>query len=197
MAKVISKTLTSSVSPKGGKAMWCKINSRIDEYEGKRKYTVNIVFDDKKTEAAFKKYCDDTFAEAKELPEFADKKWRAGNDRCGYDELDDGTISFKFQTTAFYTDKNTGEEVQRFIPMVNVKTKTKIPHDVQISNGSEMRIAFTPSVYWMTKESNGMNLYINKVAVDKLIEYGGSDDFSEFGVEIDDFTAMDDEEIPV
>jgi len=197
MAKVISKILAGSVSPRGGKVMWCKINSRIDEYEGKRKYTANIVFDDKNIEAKFKKWCDDTFAAAKELPEFADKKWRAGNDRCGYDELDDGTISFKFQTTAFYTDKNTGEEVQRFIPMVNTQTKCKVPHNVQIANGSEMRIAFTPSVYWMTKESNGMNLYIEKVAVDKLIEYGGSDDFSEFGIELDDFATEDEEDIPV
>jgi hypothetical protein len=197
MAKVLMKSLTKSVSPKGGKAMWCKINSRVDEYEGKKKYTVSVVFDDKKTEAAFKKYCDDTFAEAKELPEFADKRWRAGNDRCGYDEKDDGTIEFKFQTQAYTTDKNTGEEIKRHVPIVNTQTRKTIPDTVSIGNGSEIRVAFTPSVYWMTKESNGMNLYINKVAVDKLIEYGGGNDFSEFGIELDDFAADDEEDIPV
>ena len=44
MANIISKSFNAGVSPKG-KAMWAKINSRIDEYEGKKKYSIDVIFD--------------------------------------------------------------------------------------------------------------------------------------------------------
>ena len=50
----------------------------------------------------------------------------------------------------------------------------------------------------MTKDGNGVNLYINKIAVDNLIEYNGSDDFSEFGIDsIEDDDTFSDEEVPI
>lgn len=202
MANVISKMYPTMVSPMGGKAMWMKVNSTIDEYEGKKRYTVQVVFDDKTTEAKFKKVCDDLLAQAKAEPEFKDKKWRAGNDRCGYKEMDDGSLQFSFQTGAFYKDKDTGEEVQKFIPVLDARTRKKIANDVKFGNGTELRIAFSPMAYWMTRESNGLNLYMNKIVIDKLIEYGNTDDFSEFGIEMaseaDNFNEFaEEEDIPV
>ena len=82
--------------------------------------------------------------------------------------------------------------------MINTKTKKKVGHDVSLGNGSEIRISFTPMAYWMTKDANGVNLYINKIAVDNLIEYNGSDDFSEFGIDsIEDDDTFSDEEVPI
>lgn len=203
MAKVTMVRLSdkAQVSPAGGTAMYVKVNARIDEYEGKKKYSLNVIFKDKKKEAAFKKVCDDYLVQAKGLAEFDGKQWRKANDRCGYTENEDGTLSFHFQTQAFYTDKETGEEHQRFIPVLNAATKKKLANDVMIGNGSEVRVAFTPTAYWMTKESNGVNLYLSKMVVDKLIEFGGNDnDFSDFGIEMasdaDDFADMD-EDCPI
>lgn len=202
MAKVTMVKLSdkTQVTPMGGTAMYVKVNSRVDEYEGKKKYSLNIIFKDKGKEAAFKKVCDDFLIKAKGLADFEGKQWRKGNDRCGYTENEDGTLSFRFQTQAFYTDKETGEEKQRFIPVLNAATKKKLANDVMIGNGSEVRVSFTPTAYWMTKESNGVNLYLNKMVVDKLIEYGGNDDFSDFGIEVaseaNEFSDMD-EDCPI
>lgn len=200
MANIISKRFESAITPGGGKAMYAKLNSRMDEYEGKRKYTVNLVFDDKDVEARMKKFCDDTLQRAKDSDEFKDKKWRTGDDlRCGYSEAKDGKLHFRFQTGAFFRNKETGEEERRYIPIVDTKKKQKVAHDVSIGNGSEMRISFSPTAYWMTKDSNGLNLYINKIAVDNLIEFGGRDDFSEFGISLDEIEndTFADEEIPI
>ena len=197
---VISKKFDTAITPAGGKAMFAKINSRVDEYEGKRRYVVDLVFDDKDAEARMKKFCDDTLAKAKESDEFKDKKWRTGDDlRCGYYLYEkDGKLHFKFQSGAYFKDKETGEDVRRYIPMINTKTKKKVSHDVSLGNGSEIRISFTPMAYWMTKDANGVNLYINKIAVDNLIAYNGSDDFSEFGIDsIEDDDTFSDEEVPI
>lgn len=198
MAKVVMVKASDKamVSPMGGKALWVKVNARINEYEGKKKYSLSLTFD-KKTEKEFKKKIDEVFAESKNLKEFEGKQWRKDGDRCGYKEMEDGTLEFTFQTSAFITDKETGEEVRRYVPILNAATKTKLGNDVVIANGSEMRVSFFPTTYWMTKESNGMNLYINKIVVDKLIEFGGSDnDFSDFGItEVDEFSDMD-EDVP-
>ena len=197
---VISKKFDTAITPAGGKAMFAKINSRVDEYEGKRRYVVDLVFDDKDAEARMKKFCDDTLAKAKEADEFKDKKWRTGDDlRGGYYLYEkDGKLHFKFQSGAYFKDKETGEDVRRYIPMINTKTKKKVGHDVSLGNGSEIRISFTPMAYWMTKDANGVNLYINKIAVDNLIEYNGSDDFSEFGIDsIEDDDTFSDEEVPI
>ena len=201
MANIISKRFDSAVTPSGGKAMYAKLNSRVDEYEGKRKYTVDLVFDDKDVENRMKKFCDDTLQKAKESDEFKDKKWRTGDDlRCGYSEFKDGKLHFRFQTGAYYKDKESGEEVRKYIPIIDTKKKKKVANDVSIGNGSEMRISFFPMAYWMTKDSNGLNLYINKIAVDNLIEFGNSDDFSEFGIELDeveDDNFAADDEVPI
>jgi len=137
MATIKRKSFDKVITPTGGKAKWCKINSQVDEYEGKRRYTVTVTFEDKAKEKKLKDFLDDLIAKTKEDSEFAG---------CS-------------------------------------------------GNGSEIRIQFTPTVYWMNAESNGINLYINRIVVDNLIEYQGESDFSDFDIEV--AKDMDDMEVPI
>jgi hypothetical protein len=196
----INKNLSEKpmVTP-SGRAQWVKVNSRYDEYEGKRKYKITLTFD-KDNEAKMKKICDDLLAAAKEAVEFQGKKWSA-DATCGY--KDDGEhLLFTFQTTAFYNDKNTGEEIQKIIPILDCKTHKVIGKDTAIGDGSKVRVSFSPGAYWSSAKSNGINLYLNKLAVDELVVYSGSNNFDEFGESVatdaDDFADMEDnEDIPV
>ncbi|SFB10599.1 hypothetical protein [Selenomonas ruminantium] len=184
-----------------GKAHWVKVNTRFDEFEGKRKYKLALSFD-KETETKMKKICDDYLAAAKENEKFQGKKWSA-DATCGYKEQENGELYFFFQTGAFYRDKQTGEEKQRFVPVVDTVRRIQLDKDVAIGDGSMVRVLYQPSAYYASARANGINLYIVKLAVDKLIEYrGGAADFSEFGIELaenkpaDDF-GIADEEVPI
>lgn len=196
MATIKRKSFDKVITPTGGKAKWCKINSQVDEYEGKRRYTVTVTFEDKAKEKKLKDFLDDLIAKAKEDSEFAGcKKWRSENDRCGYTTSDEGEVQFRFQTGAFVIDRDTGEEKRVYVPVLNAKTKEMVSHDTKIGNGSEIRIQFTPTVYWLNATSNGINLYISRIVVDNLIEYQGESDFSDFGIEV--AKDMDDMEVPI
>lgn len=201
MANIISKSFNAGVSPKG-KAMWAKINSRIDEYEGKKKYSIDVIFD-KDGEQKMLKVVNDALDEAKNSPEYSDKVWRNDTDRFSYhpetdkDGNETGSLVFHFQTKAFMTDRETGEEVQKIIPVFSNEEKRKLNKDESIGNGSMVRVKFTPSAYWMNKSSNGINLYLSKIVVDKWVKFGGGDDdFSEFGIGTDD-AFLSDEDIPI
>lgn len=201
MANIISKSFNAGVSPKG-KAMWAKINSRIDEYEGKKKYSIDVIFD-KDGEQKMLKVINDALDEAKNSPEYSGKVWRNDTDRLSYhpetdkDGNETGSLVFHFQTKAFMTDRETGEEVQKIIPVFSNEEKRKLNKDESIGNGSMVRIKFTPSAYWMNKSSNGINLYLSKIVVDKWVKFGGGDDdFSEFGIGTDD-AFLSDEDIPI
>ena len=183
-----------------GKAVWPKINTRYDEYEGKRKYKVSLKFD-KENEAKMKKICDDFLEAAKANAKFEGKKW-SGDATTGYKEQEDGTLLFNFQTTAFYTDRQTGEEKQKFIPVLDTVHGCPLDKDVAIGEGSVIRVLFQPSAYWSSARANGINLYISQIAVDKLVRYiGGGIDYDAFGVtpheERNPFDEASDEEIPV
>lgn len=201
MANIISKSFNAGVSPKG-KAMWAKINSRIDEYEGKKKYSIDVIFD-KDGEQKMLKVVNDALDEAKNSPEYSGKIWRNDTDRLSYhpetdkDGNETGSLVFHFQTKAFMTDRETGEEVQKIIPVFSNEEKRKLNKDESIGNGSMVRVKFTPSAYWMNKSSNGINLYLSKIVVDKWVKFGGGDDdFSEFGIGTDD-AFLSDEDIPI
>lgn len=196
---IINKKLSEKnlVTPMGT-AKWVKVNTRYDEYEGKRKYMLDVFFEDKAVEAQMKKVCDDFLTQAKASKEFEGKKWRPGNDRCGYTEQDDGTLLFHFWTHAFYTDKQTGEEKQKFIPCYDVKANKPMDNTVAIGDGSKVRVLYAPAGYWGSKDANGVSLYLVKLAVDDLVVYGGSNDFSEFGITNDAESFLgDDEEVPI
>ena len=184
-----------------GTAHWVKVNTRYDEFEGKRKYKLALSFD-KENEAKMKKICDDLLEAAKANDKFDGKKWSA-DATTGYKEQEDGKLYFFFQTNAFYTDRQTGEEVQKVIPVVDTVRRVQLDKDVAIGDGSIVRVLYQPSAYHASARANGINLYIVKLAVDKLIEYkGGAADFSEFGVELEqkdvagDFDVTD-EEVPI
>ena len=201
MANIISKSFNAGVSPKG-KAMWAKINSRIDEYEGKKKYSIDVIFD-KDGEQKMLDVINHALDEAKNSPEYSGKVWRNDTDRLSYhDEVDKdgnetGNLVFHFQTKAFMRDRETGEEVQKIIPVFSNEEKRKLNKDESIGNGSVVRIKFTPSVYWMNKSSNGVNLYLSKIVVDKWVKFGGGDDdFSEFGIGTDD-AFLSEDDIPI
>lgn len=201
MANIISKSFNAGVSPKG-KAMWAKINSRIDEYEGKKKYSIDVIFD-KDGEQKMLKVINDALDEAKNSPEYSGKVWRNDTDRLSYhpetdkDGNETGSLVFHFQTKAYMTDRETGEEVQKIIPVFSNEEKRKLNKDESIGNGSMVRVKFTPSAYWMNKSSNGINLYLSKIVVDKWVKFGGGDDdFSEFGIGTDD-AFLSDEDIPI
>lgn len=201
MANIINKSFNAAVSPQG-KAMWAKINSCVDEYEGKKKYSVDVVFD-KTGEQKMLKVINDTLNEAKNSPEYTGKAWRNDMERLSYhpetdkDGNETGNLVFHFQTKAFMTDRETGEEVQKIIPVFSNEEKRKLNKNESIGNGSMVRIKFTPSAYWMNKSSNGINLYLSKIVVDKWVKFGGgNDDFSEFGIGADD-AFLSDEDIPI
>ena len=209
MAKVIKKVMSekSLVSPKGY-ALWVKVGKRVDEYEGKKKLVVNMYFDDA-TEAKMKKLCDKFLSDAKKSEEFKGKNWRPSNDRCGYEirnikvngEEQEKAL-FKFWTGATVTDPDTDEVRKKVVPIYSVERKKKInPYEVDIGNGSEIRVAFRPEAYWTSRDSNGVSLYLNKMVVDKLVEYGGDNSFDEFGISVDEdenegFDSDEDEEVP-
>lgn len=196
-----NKTVGDSQVTPVGTAHWTKVNSRYDEYDGKRKYMLDLSFD-KATEAKMKALCDGFREKAKKFSEFEGKDW-VSDETCGYKTQDDGSLWFHFWTYAFYTDKKTGEEVQKVIPVFNHPANKVMGKDESIGNGSEVRVKFTPSAYWSSKKSNGVSLYLDKIVVEKLVEFGGGNDFSEFGIDVPkpsdgfaDMTAAD-EEIPI
>lgn len=184
-----------------GTAHWVKVNTRYDEYEGKRKYKLALSFA-KDDEAKMKKLCDDFLAEAKQNEKFRGKKWSA-DATCGYKEQENGELYFLFQTSAFFTDRTTGEEKQKVIPVVDTVRRVQLGKDVAIGDGSIVRVLFQPSAYYASARANGINLYMEKLAVDKLIEYkGGAADFSAFGIELAEDGSADafgitDEEVPI
>ena len=148
-----------------------------------------------------KKICDDFFAAAKANAKFEGKKW-SSDANIGYKEQKDGTLLFEFKTSAFLTDRNTGEEKQKVIPVLDTVHGCPLDKDVAIGNGSILRVLYQPSAYWSSAIANGVNLYISQVAVDKLVRYsGGGIDYDAFGVtpqvESNAFNEASDEEIPV
>lgn len=195
----INKMLSekSMVTPKGT-AYWAKVNTVYDDYNEKPNYQILVKFDTD-AEAKMKKLCDDLIAKAKALPEFDGKKWR-NEPYVPYHEDKDGKLLFKFKTSAFFKNRETGEDVRKYIPVVDVKKRQRLGNDVAIGNGSTVRVSFFPGVYWSASSSNGINFYLNKIAVDDLVEFGGAgDDFSEFGVTLnDDMSDFEtDEEVPI
>ncbi len=185
-----------------GRAQWVKVNTRYDEFEGKRKYKVTLKYPNKEDEAKMKAICDKLLAEAKANPKFEGKKW-SGDCTTGYKEDENGDLLFTFQTNAFFIDRKTGEERQKYIQVGDSHTKKMLGNNVAIGDGSIVRVMFTPGAYWSSARANGINLYMTMIAVDNLVEYKAKADFSAFGFEIEDeespMDAFDgsDEEIPI
>lgn len=199
--KMMSDKLVASPQ---GTAYWSKVNTVVDDNNGKLNFQISVEFD-ADTEAKMKKYCNGLIEKAKAMPEFDGKKWR-NEPYMPYHTSDDGQTLFKFKTAAFVKDRTTGEDVKKVIPVVDVKKNKRLDVKTAIGNGSKVRIAFKPGVYWSTASSNGLNLYLESIAVDDLVKYGSGDDFSVFGITLDEESEEsdgivnaidDDEEVPI
>ena len=195
----VSLSKKSLVTP-SGKVKWVKVNTRFDEMN--KKYTITVEFENKDDEARMKAFCDNMLAEAKTHPKYEGKTWSA-DATTGYKEGEDGSLLFTFKTNAFFPDKETHEVKQRYIDIADSHTKKMLGHNVALASGSIVRIMFKPGAYWSSTRINGINLYLEKIAVDKLVEFKSNSDFSAFGFEIEDeenpmgaFDASD-EEIPI
>lgn len=202
----INKMLSKKplVSPVGT-AYWAKVNNVYDNYNDKPNYQISVHFD-AENEAKVKKMCRDFIEQAKKLPEFEGKRWR-NEPYIPCHEDKDGNLLFKFKTSAFGKDRE-GNEYRKYIPVFvaigDTKTCKKLGNDKAIGNGSEVKLHFTPGVYWSSSNSNGVNLYLTDIMVTKLVEFGGAtDDPSDFGYTLvdDDAEPMDesfsDEEVPI
>lgn len=189
-----------------GTAYWAKVNSEIDDNNGKLTYQIALHFEPE-TEAKMKKLCDDLLAKAKGMKEFEGKTWMREPYMPYYTDKKNGQLMFKFRTSAFYKKRSTGEEVQKYIPVFvaigDTQTCKKLGRDKSIGNGSEATVQFMPGAFWSAANSNGLNFYLNEVMVKKLVEYNGADgDPSGFGYTLVDddaepMSAAYDEEVPI
>ena len=176
----------SKLSPMG-KCEWAKVNTVVDEFNGKRNYSIQLEVDNPQ---AFLAELKGYYEEGKQDAKFAGTKFNDKKAVFGEKELEDGRTVFIFKTSAFYTDKQ-GNEVQKVVPVFN-RYGQRIDM-TKIGNGSVVQISYTPMVY--NKLGNqGLFLALNQVLVKDLVEFGGEEPAFTF----DEFTGeSDDEEIPV
>ena len=179
----MSKTYENVTSAKG-KAMWTKVNVSVDVYEGNELgYVANVYFDEATTKAMVAD-CDARLEAAKESKEFANektgkpKKW-LDHPFVPYATDDDGKIFFKFKTSHLKKDSE-GNEVRKYVPVFDAKGKP-ISRDVAIGNGSIVKISYSPSVYHVNANVNGLKFFLNAIQVLDLVEYGGEGSSSSFG----------------
>jgi len=159
------KNYVKMVTPMG-KAMYSKVNTVIDEFKGKRKYMINVIITDPKEEAKLKADITKLYEDAQKSPQYKGKEWRA-RPRLGWKtNKETGVTQFQFWTYAFDKDEN-----QKTVP---VFTKYgEVISQKSIGNGSDIKVSFTPSVYYESEDGNGVALYLNQIVVYNLIEYTG------------------------
>lgn len=117
---------------------------------------------------------------AKGDAQFKDKKW-AKEPFLGYREKDNGDIIFKFKTKHEF--KKGDEVIKRTVPVYDSKGR---PIDVNIGNGSIIRVAFQVVPYWKSLKNNGLTLFMDAIQVIELKEYSGGADADAFGFEEED-----------
>lgn len=183
----------NEVTPTGS-AMWCKVNTTFDDYEGKRKYTTKVEFEGK-DEATMIAKVDEWYKEIQALPENQGKKWRS-EPRIGYavDEKS-GKTQFTFSTVAFQTDK-AGVESQKSIPVFS--KFGELLSKTAIGNGSKIQVCFDAAWYHKSKDTNGILLFLKQILVKDLVEFGGSSATPAFTFEKFEMPSIDvsDDSIP-
>ena len=167
-----------------GKANYFKVNTAVDTYEGNELgYVANVYFDETTTKAMVSN-CKTRLETAKESPEFQNektgkpKKWLE-NPFVPYATDEDGNVFFKFKTSHLKKDAD-GNDVKKYIPVFDSKNKP-ISSDVSIGNGSIVKIAYSPSVYHVNANVNGLKFFLNAIQVLDLVEYGGGSNGGNFG----------------
>ena len=180
-----------------GKALWAKVNTQVDTYMGEEKgYSINVYFSDsytKKLEKTFK----DLIEEAKQSGEYVTakgkpKEWReVPKSPIKVDE--DGKKYVIFKTNHLDKDGN-----RKYVKVFD-KFNRDLGNEVAIGNDSVVRISFSPSVYHLTSENNGVKCYLNAIQViDLKIFSGGGNSGESYGFEAStEFPGESDEECPI
>lgn len=178
-----------------------------DEYEGVRKYKVDLVVDGTDPEViamieqleAIRDEAYDKAVNAEANPA-KKKKLKAMNPHPVFlPVLDDegeetDEIMFRCQSHASYTKNGKTTEIK---PTVVDAKKRAIPRNVRVGGGSTLRVAVTPITYQMgATKLYGASLRIAAVQVLKLEQFGGGADmFDEeedgFDVQASEFTEED------
>lgn len=174
-----------------GEAMWARVNTVFDAFEGTKKYVMNMVFNES-DEAMMKAMFDKWLEDAKALPENEGKKWRSMEDPRICYKLDEesGKTVFTFKTNAFRTDGT-----QSYVPVFD-KFGKPMGNNVAIGNGSKIKVRFDASWSHKNKDSNNLSMWLTGITVYDLVEFGGG---NTAGFEFEEFetgNAVDTETIP-
>lgn len=174
-------------------ALYFKLGSNFDDFEGKKKYVANIVFTQKSDEDKMKAMFDQWLDEAKNHPDNKGKKWRSSDDQwIGYkfnEKL--GKTVFTFKTLAFRMVD--GVETQITLPVFD-KYGKPISDPTTIGNGSKVQIRFDASWYHKSASSNGLSMFLTGIVVKEHKEYNS--DAQGFSFEEFQIPAVNSEEIP-
>ncbi|WP_442108449.1 hypothetical protein [Pseudomonas sp. NUPR-001] len=116
------------------------------------------------------------------------------------DENGEDYLVFNFKSKASYTDRKTGQTVERKIALFDGKGKA-LTHDLKIGTGTVARISVFVSPFYTALLGAGVTLRIRAVKILKLKEFTGGgnadafgfgDDEGEFEVDDHGFNADDD-----
>jgi hypothetical protein len=184
-----------------GEAFFGKVNTTYDDFEGNKKYVMNVWYPNKTDEDTMTAMFDKYLKDVKALPENEGKKWRSLEDpRVGY-RIDEksGKKLFTFKTNAFRTVD--GVETQNTLPVFDIYGKP-YPKTTAIGNGSKIQVRFDPAWYYKSKDGNGLSMLMTGIMVHELVEFGGGNnagfEFKKFDLAADGAknNTIPEEEIP-
>lgn len=162
-----------------------------EEYEGNEiGYTCKIILSKEDTDK-LEAFLEKELEAAKQSEEFKGKKWLS-EPSMGTGETKDGEIFFKFKKKASFVSKKTKEVIQTTVPIFDAKGKP-LPKDIEVGNGSRVRVAFSVMPFHMSKNNNGLSLRLEAVQVIELKQYGANAD--SFGFKEEDGYSAPGEEV--
>lgn len=154
-----------------GTAQWFKVNTTVNEFQGKEQgYEAPVLFDEKETKRLVE-LAKRTLKEAQESPDFQDnkgkpKKWM-NEPFMPFSTDENGKTTFRFKCSHLLKDS----EERRYVPVFDAKG-TPIGHDVAIGNGSIVKVNFSPSAYHVNANVNGVKFFLNAIQVIDLVTFG-------------------------
>lgn len=148
------------ISPKGSALFSCirKPNVFNNNLIG---YTIKLKVTSKQL-AYFQQEFQHFIEEAKRLPEFKDKDFSTPLLPISCEK--DGSYTIKFKSKSEYVSN--GETKQRKIKVFDAKTNL-IDNDEEIPNGSIVKIAYTPNIFYSHENLYGISLRINAIQIIK------------------------------
>ena len=143
-------------------------------------YTIKVVFGLEDTKK-LQKFLLDELEKAKELPEFDGKHW-SKDPSIGMGETKSGDTFFRFKKANSFVSKRTGEKVVTSVPIFDAEG-TPLPKNLDVGNGSTVKVAFSLYPFNKTKAVQGLSLRLEAVQVLDLVAPVNSVDASSFGFE--------------